>query len=303
MADLSYLFGNSVPSSITSGTTTTNSSLPDWLQDYTKGLMGNATQVAGEAYQPYTGARIADQTPDQVNAAQGVRDAQGQWQPGIDFASGGINSQGIDPRTGLPTGGSNIQNYMNPYMDQVVNRIGDLGQRNFTERLLPQINSTFSGSGQFGSDRNMDFLNQGVRDTNESILGQQASALNTGFQNAVTNFQNDATRVGNAANMGQTLSYQDIGMLDASGQKQQNIGQQSLDQGYQDFMAQQNYPKQNLDWLSQIMRGLPAQNQQTEMMSKSAPITTMSPLQQAAAAFAGTRSALTGPSVPAVKPA
>lgn len=302
MADLSYLFGNNTPASVTNSATTTNNSLPDWLQDYTKGLMGNATQVAGEAYQPYTGARIADQTPDQLAAASGVRDAQGKWQPGLDFAKSTINSQGIDPATGKPVGGSNIDNYMNPYVTDVVDRIGTLGSRNLWENQVPQLNSTFAGAGQFGSTRNGDFMNRALRDNTDSTLAAQGSALNTGYQNAVINFQNDATRVGNASNMDQQLTYQDVGMLDASGLKQQNLDQQSLDQGYNDFTTQQQYPKNQLDWLSQIIRGLPAQNQTSGVTSASAPVQTMSPLQQAAAAFAGTRSALTGPSVPARAP-
>jgi hypothetical protein len=305
MADLSYLFGNSVPTSITAGTTSTDNALPDWLQDYTRALMGNATQAAGETYLPYSGARIADQNKDQTDAAQGIRDQQGSWQPGLTYASGNINSTAIDPLTGQPVLNaqgqqqSNIQSYMNPYTDNVVKRIADIGTRNFTENLIPNVNSTFNGAGQFGSTRNSGFMNQAVRDANESIMGQQSQLLNQGYQQSVQNFQNDATRIGNSANMATQLGYQDLGMLDTSGLAQQNIQQKALDQGYNDFLEQRDYPKNQLDWLSQIMRGLPAQTQSVSSRYQTSDPSTMSPLQQAAAAFAGTRSALTGPSIPA----
>jgi hypothetical protein len=192
---------------------------------------------------------------------------------------------------------------MNPYTNNVVNRIGELGARNLWEKQVPQLNSTFAGAGQFGSTRNGAFMNNALRDNTSETLAAQGNALNTGYQNAVLNFQNDATRAGNVADMGQRLAYQDTAMLDTVGQAKQNLDQQSLNQGFQDFQAQQDYPKQQLDWLSQIMRGLPAQAQTNVMQNTAAPITTASPLQQAAAAFAGTRSALTGPTVaPATRP-
>lgn len=281
MADLSYLFGNSTPASVTNTTSTTDSTLPDWLQDYTRGLMGKATQVAGQEYQPYTGARIADQTADQTQANQQVRDMQGAWQPGLNYA--------------MQTAPSQVNNYMSPYTDSVVNRIAQLGQRNLTENLLPQVNSTFTGAGQFGSTRNGEFEARALRDANESILGQQANALQSGYQNAISNFQNDATRIGNAANMSTQLGYQDAGMLSQIGQQQQALDQNSLDLAYRDFLQQRDYPKNNLQFLDEIVRGLPVTKSTVQDKSDINPIQTMSPLQQAAAAFTGLKSTLSSP--------
>lgn len=279
--DTSYLFGNTAPTSIGATTTDTSNTLPAWLQDYTRGLMGRATQTAGEAYQPYTGARIADQTPEQLQAQQKVQAQQGSWQPGMAFAGS--------------TAPQNVSAYMNPYISNVTDRIAQLGQRNLTENLLPQVNSTFIGAGQFGSDRSADFTNRAVRDTNESILGQQGQALQTGYQNAVTNFQNDATRAGNVANMGTQLGYQDVGMLDTIGQQKQALGQKALDLGYTDFQNQVNYPKTQLQFLNEMVRGLPNTSSAYQTQTTAAPNPVMSPLQQAASAFAGTRATLAGP--------
>lgn len=281
MADLSYLFGTSTPASVGNTATTTSETYPDWLQEYTKSLMGKSTQVAGEDYQNYTGSRIADFTPDQQAAMDMTRQQTGQWQPGLQFAG--------------QTAPQQIDQYMNPYTDSVVDRIAQLGQRNLTENLLPQVNSTFTGAGQFGSTRHADFTGRALRDANESILGQQSQALQTGYQNATTNFQNDATRLANTANLAQTLGYQDAGMLSAVGQQQQNLDQTSLDTAYQNFLEQRDYPKTQLQFLNETIRGLPTGSTRFTDSTQVTPTNTMSPLQQAAAAFSGTKSLLTGP--------
>ena len=54
MADTSFLFGGSTPSSVTRAITDTGTTLPTWLQEYTRALASQATAVAGEQYQPYT---------------------------------------------------------------------------------------------------------------------------------------------------------------------------------------------------------------------------------------------------------
>jgi hypothetical protein len=209
MADTSFLFGSAPPTSISANTVETSATLPAWLQDYTRGLMGKSVQAAGEAYTPYTGDRIADQTALQTQANQNVIGQQGSWQPGMNFAGDRSFNQ--------------VGNYMNPYISAVNQNVATLGQRNLSENLLPQVNSTFTGAGQFGSTRNADFTNRAVRDANESILNTQNQNLNTGYNQAVQAFQNDATRAGNVANMGTQLGYQDAGMLSQVGQTEQGL--------------------------------------------------------------------------------
>ena len=160
------------------GTTDTFASQPAWLQEATRGVGSQAVAVAGQPYQPYSApnnadtygvdtGRIAGFNPTQQYAQQTVLANQGSYQPYTDYAS-----QTLPQAQGA---------YMNPYTQSVVDRIAQLGQRNLTESILPQINSTFVGAGQFGSDRNASFMNRAMRDANESILGQQADALNKGY--------------------------------------------------------------------------------------------------------------------------
>jgi hypothetical protein len=222
---------------------------------------------------------VAGFSPLQQQAFTQTQAQQGAYKPYTDYAS-----------QTLPQAASA---YMNPYTDQVVNRIAQLGQRNLSENLLPQVNSTFAGAGQFGSSRNADFTNRALRDTNESVLGQQANALQSGYQNAQSNALADLQRQANLGGQVQQYGAQDTGLLSTAGQQQQALTQQNLGVAKQDWQQQNEFQKQNLDWLSQIIRGLPAQSS-TYASNTSIPTaaSSISPLAAAAQGFLGARTAV-----------
>jgi hypothetical protein len=286
MADLSYLFGGTTPASARETLSETSSSLPAWLQEYTRGLAGQATAVAGSKYQPYiaptdvsnygTGTRIAGFDPAQTQAYNQITQNVGNYQPFLSYSA-----QTVPQAVG---------NYMNPYTDSVVNRIAELGQRNLTENLLPQVNSTFVGAGQFGSTRNADFINRALRDANESILGQQAAALQAGFQNAQQTALNDMIRYAQLGNLMQQLGFHDASMLDTIGAQRQGLNQKSMDLAYNDFLQQRDYQKNQLSFLSDIIRGQQVPVSQYSTTSV-VPGTTnqLSPLAAAAQGFLGAK--------------
>lgn len=295
MADTSYLFGGSSPASLTNTLSETSSSLPAWLQEYTRGLAGQATAVAGSEYQPYaapTGVanyghdtRIAGFDPAQMTAYGQVTQNVGNYKPYLDIAS-----QTVPQAVG---------SYMNPYTDSVVDRIATLGQRNLTENLLPQVNSTFTGQGQFGSTRNADFTSRALRDANESILGQQSQALQSGFQNAQQMTLSDLTRQGALGQLTQQLGFQDASMLDTVGAQQQGMQQKAMDLAYNDFLQQRDYQKNQLSFLSDIIRGqqVPTSQYSTTSAVPSS-VNQLSPLAAAAQGFLGAKTLTTYPTSP-----
>lgn len=332
MADLSYLFGGNTPASISGSVSDMGTNLPAWLQEYTRGLAGQATAVAGEAYQPYTtpansetygedAGRIAGFTPMQKQAQQLAQQYQGNYQPYMDFSSNtlpGVTGNYMDQQARQLAGTSIPQvmgQYMNPYTNQVVDRMAELGQRNLSENLLPQVNQTFTGAGQFGGTRNAEFTNRALRDANESIMAQQGQLLNTGFaqqqQAANTDLQRmmqglqagtnaaqsagltDLQRYAQLAQLKQQLGYQDLSVLDTLGQQQQQQQQRNMDLAGQDFMQQVNYPKQQLSFLSDIIRGQQVgQSGYQSSYNPGAISNQLSPLAAATQGFLGARSIL-----------
>jgi len=152
--------------------------------------MGLARQAAGvssvNAAQPYlTGSMGALGQATNVNVP-------GSSQPYLNTAGQLI---GQSAQSAVP----GISQYMDPYNDAVVNRVGQLAGRNLQENLLPKIGAEFTGMGQSGSDRAREFAARAVRDTQESALAQQSGLLSQGYGQALTASQADLSRQGQLA--------------------------------------------------------------------------------------------------------
>lgn len=275
MSWLSNIFGGG---SKNTSSTTTSSSMPAWYEDAMKNLVTGAGKAASEPWQQYTGPRVAALTDDQKKAFQGVRDVQGKYDADLNDAFKYTKEAYNRGTKEFP---DNVDRYMSPYTKQVTDRIAQLGQRNLSENLLPQVNSTFTGAGQFGSSRNADFTNRALRDTNEAILGQQSQALERGYATAADIFNQDQTRamragenigatLGNLAGQRQSIDLRNLGALETAGQQQQGHTQRNYDVAYGDFQEQRGWPWQQLRNYSSVISGanVPATQTQTTTQKK-----------------------------------
>ncbi len=279
-----------VPQAAPSGSTSTTE-LPKWFQDLTYQQMMAAKTVADQPYSQYGLPRVAESTPDQQAAYSGVRAATGRWIPQLNTAIDGTtnlagNTQGFNDATGMINGSGNtiapdnIDRYMNPYNERVTDKIATLGARNLNEKILPGISDSFIRAGAFGGSRMGDFGVRAVRDTQDSILNQQADVLQSGYTGALTAAQSDLSRklqagqaqgslagseatrqqgaLGSLADLAtqyQGLAAQNAAGLESIGTSEQGQEQKQLDAAYQNFLEQQNYPKTQLDWLQAQLKG------------------------------------------------
>lgn len=98
-----------------------------------------------------------------------------------------------------------------------------------------------------------------------------------------------AQAMASAAQQGQQMGYADTAALEAAGKAQQDQRQRELEASYQEYMKQQLYPQQQLDWLNAQIRGMaPTVPQRTVQSGTTTGATySPSPLQQAATAYYG----------------
>lgn len=289
MGALDFLFDGTPPKSVTTyGQTTTN--VPTWLSDYTQGLISRANQEAANPYQAYTGPRIAGTTGDQNAAYGATRSAvSGGINPQAETLIGNASQQSalglatpyLDKATETFTG-ANVDKYMDPYIQNVIDKSTADANRNYTENIMPGITNTFVKAGQFGSSAHEREANQAGRDLTTGLQLNSAALRSGAYQNAGSLFGADASR---AASVGQTVgslgagdasrqiqaagAYQDLAAnrqnlglqgaaaLDTVGKEQQQQQQSNLDLAYGDFQNQNNYNRNQLDWLSSLIRGVP----------------------------------------------
>lgn len=328
MASLDYLFQGSPPPGVTTSAAASNG-LPEWYAQYLQGIAAKGTEIAGSD-RPIPMQNVAGLTSDEINAGTTIRENAGYWRPGMDQAMqtagsalGGVNSAvaGANAAVAGPTGDftQSWEKYQSPYTQQVVDNIGRLGQRNWEERIMPGINGSMIGTGQFGSTRNADALARAGRDVAADITGQQGAALDAGYRSAADIFASDEARkqqqmqmqAGTALTGANTMAtaardaasqqgaltqaaaamrFGDAQALDVLGEKQRSITQAGYDANYANQQAQNNAGWGDLNNLNSIVRGM--QLPETKTMTTNGPAQVYQPgaLSQVGSAYGLMRS-------------
>jgi hypothetical protein len=129
-----------------------------------------------------------------------------------------------------------VQNYMNPYVHNVVDEMGRLQQQNIQRNVMPALNAAGAGSGGFGSRRQAQATGQTLADMQANLMGQQQGALATGYQNAMQGAQTDLSRalqsgqaLGSLGTQQNELAKSGLQSLSTLGAQQQALGQKMLD--------------------------------------------------------------------------
>lgn len=281
------LGGKATPSPYSSSSQT---SLPDWYTNYAMQVLSNQNAVSNTPYATYQGPRVAGFNGDDTNAFSLTRDAATGYQGALSGAANtidGVNPGGaLSATSGLinRAGGKftdNVNEYMTPYNDLVVDRIGQLGTRNLMENILPGINDQFIGAGSFGGSRQAEISGRAVRDTVSEIAAQQGQALAQGYGQAADIYGADANRAAGAAgqlagvigqdnnlalskagalgSLAQQTQQQNLagaGALSSVGTQQRDMVQKNYDTAYADFLRQQGYPQAQIDAMTQTLAGV-----------------------------------------------
>jgi hypothetical protein len=268
--------GGSAPAPAQPTTSTTyQTSIPEYAKPYMEDVMGKAkalTDINANPYQPYGGQRNADfsQMQQQAFGNIGSMGPASQLGTGTGLATGaglgglmaGQNyaQQATDPNA--------ISSYMSPYMQNVVDYQKSQALRDF-QMAQPMRNAQAVSKGAFGGTRSALVDAEAQRALNSQLQGISATGAQNAFQNAQQaqqfganlGLQGMSTAGQNAATLGQlgqTQYGQQMGISQAqmqAGAQQQAAEQNRLNQQYQEFANQQNYPYKQLGFMSDILRG------------------------------------------------
>jgi hypothetical protein len=132
----------------------------------------------------YQGPRVAGMDPFQtqgINQAGGyLNDSSPLYGAGADMMQAG----GSMMTDSANWNEAEMMQHLNPYLTGALTTVSDLANQNLTENVLPGVNSTFTGAGQFGSTRNADFTNRAIRDNQQTISNTQANMINDAYKTA-----------------------------------------------------------------------------------------------------------------------
>jgi hypothetical protein len=274
-----------------SQTSTQIQDVPDWAKPYAKEGLGKAaalTDTTQNPYQTYDQSRQAGFTDLQNQAFTGAQNAAPSAAMGTAANMAGTAGLGalnaganFNPYQTGQFGGQTAQNYMNPYMQNVV----DIQQRE-AQRTADIAgtgrNAQAVKSGAFGGSRQAIMDAEANRNLSTQMGDIQAQGLNQAYNQGqqqfnteqqlreqsnqfgnslgMQGFQTALTGAGQLSNIGQQTFGQemDINKLQQQyGTQQQAFDQQGKDNNYQDFLNQQRYPYQQLEFMNSMLRGTP----------------------------------------------
>lgn len=233
-------------------TTYTMTAQPSWYTNSAKDLLAKQATLAAQPYTPYGGERVAGFTPGQTEGFGTTRAAANAYQPSLNAAtaattgamgrSGFTAAQPFLERAGQSSADM-IGTFMNPYLENVVNRYGEIGARTLREQLIPGVTNKYIQAGQLGgptrggtgatgapSGMMTDSL-RALRDVQEGVAQQQAQALSQGYSEALNAAQQEQARMGAlASTYGGLYNADTSNQLTGAGQMAQ-LAQQEQQQG------------------------------------------------------------------------
>jgi hypothetical protein len=293
---------------------------PNQIQEYQTGfapviapfaetLLGKAellTDVDQTPYMQYMGERQAQFSPLQQQSYENAALMQTAPQLGDATALAGMSGLGalntqytFNPYQTQQFSGANVQQYMSPYMQNVVERQQQDAQRQ--SQIAGQAQQANAArSGAFGGSGDYLMRGQAAGNLARQKGDIQAKGLQDAYSQAMAQFntsqaQNQAAQqlnaqqqqfgaglglqglqaanqsAANLANIGQTQYGQNMGLLSMQNQfggQQQGQVQNILNNQYQDYLNAQNYPYKQLGFMSDMIRGLPLTQQSSAMYAQ-----------------------------------
>lgn len=223
-------------------------------------ILQRALALSQQGYTPYGGQFVQEFSPDQMSAFQSVRDLQGVAQPYIDraaryadFAATGANPENF---------GKNVQAYMSPYLQNVV----DATRANMQQNDAVQQNQVVGNAiaqGALGGDRvgltraNLARQQKLANDQTIGNLYQQGFGAATNQLNAALGQAGQgAYSLGALGNEALSTGLSGAQALLGTGGLQQQLGQAQLSTAYQQWLNSQAYPYKNLSWLAGLAGGI-----------------------------------------------
>tara|TARA_Y100000114_G_scaffold108362_1_gene101764 strand:- start:2621 stop:3526 length:906 start_codon:yes stop_codon:yes gene_type:complete len=248
--------------------------LAPFQEQFLADLFASAKALTGEGTQmPFAEQELADLSQGQKQAILNAFSGVGAFQPFLQQGSEAVK-QGIAGAQGASFDPTSYQQFMDPYMEDVIARtqqdIADKGRQQQNQAQASAV-----GSGAFGGSRQAVLQGQIAADTMDQQARTGAQLRSAGFQQAQNLAQQQANQQLRQAQLagqlgvsqaglgqlGQQMGVQDINTLLGIGGLQQQQDQRALDVARANTLAEQALPYQQIGFMSDIFRGVPALQQ------------------------------------------
>lgn len=228
-----------------------------------------ATSLASQPLQQYTGNLVAPLNDTQNQAIGQINGAQGLAQPYLTQAAS-LATQGAAPITTTPFSADAVNQYESPYLSDVLSSTE--AAENLQDKQAQQsLQGNITAAGAWGGDRsavvqselagqqatannatNANIENEGYN----TALGEFNTVNNQGIQSQEANDANSLAAASSLGNIGTSMentALNGANSLFNAGTAEQQVEQENLNVPYEQYLQQQAYPYQQLDFESGIL--------------------------------------------------
>ena len=227
----------------------------------------------------------ADPRVQEINRIQGELAEMDQRSPEGQTLVGQIQSLQDDIFSETaPAPRTRLDEYMNPFQQAFVDRQKRLA-REESERQQKEIAQAAAVAGGLGGYREGIMQSERQRNLSNQLQDIQAAGDLENFRQAQQAFEADRLARQRGADIGlagfaalgqdvdrrgraaesmaalagqrQAMEFDRLGQLESAGARRRQLAQQGLDIGYQDFLRQQAFPREQLNLYSGLLRGVP----------------------------------------------
>ena len=203
-----------------------------------------------------------------------------------------------DERAKEKTTNENIEGYVNPKTNSVLDLIQKRAMRNFKENIMPKVSVPFIARGSFNTGARAEAQDRARRDLMESLMDNETQFLASAYDKAratasedkrtylnyqlnKANLQGDeilkkgkiAEDISKLMDVNHKNKLLDMEALRTVGQSQRDVEQRKLDLEHQEFENEVNYPIRQIDILNKMLHQLPVGSILGETSNKASPPT------------------------------
>jgi hypothetical protein len=217
--------------------------LAEWASPYITGYLGQAEALAGKDYEAYKGPLTADTSDIQKQVFQGIGNLTFPGNLGQSFTNAGAPTIGAN---GQPVGGGGVaQQYMNPYLQSVLDpQLAELRRQNDITNM--QTNARMTQAGAFGGSRQAIMNAENNRNLMQEMNKTVGQGYATAFDRGMGQFN---TEQGQGRDLARLMT--DIGGI------QRGIDSEGVAADLAEFNQQRDFPYKQLQFQRDMISGLP----------------------------------------------
>jgi hypothetical protein len=250
--------------------------LAPFQEEFLADIFASAKALTGEGTQmPFAKQQVEGLSEGQRQAISSALSGVGAFQPFLQQGSAAVG-QGITGAQSANYDPTSYQQFMDPFTEDVIRQTEqDILRQGAQQQNQAQASAV--GSGAFGGSRQAIMQGEINRNVGDQLARTTSQLRSQGFQQAQQAAQQAANQQLRQAQLtgqlgvsqaglgqlGQQLGVQDINTLLGIGGLQQQQGQRELDVARANTLAEQALPFQQIGFMSDIFRGVPALQQTT----------------------------------------